>query len=98
MGDLEQRLGERMSQFGSQIADQATTIREHAASLTLLDTRTEASQLDSRITTVSDQVQMLESFDVIDVQNKLADLRVVQTSLDQARQDIIRLEQMVGNG
>ncbi len=100
---LEQRLGERVSQLDTQIADQTATIREHAASLTLLDTRTEsaqqtASQLDSRITTVSDQVQMLESFDVIDVQNKMADLRVVQTSLQQARENIIALQQAIGNG
>jgi archaellum component FlaC len=100
---LESKVDSRLAQLDTQFAQQATAIGEHTASLALLDSRTEAaqqkaSQVDAKVTTVSDQVQMLESFDVIDVQNKLADLRVVQTNLQQAQQNIVALQQAVGGG
>ena len=98
---LQQQIGEALQRFDD-INGQVSNLGNAVSSL---NGRLDASlaeggtlqQLTSKIEMVRQQVEVLQNFDVIDVQNKLSEVRVINDNLIQAKADITLLKDRIGS-
>ncbi len=97
---MEGRMTERFGVVEGRLGSHSGLLETHNSSLSLLDGRTEAlqqtnGQLLNDVSAVSGKVTVLENFDVIDVQDKLASVVTLQAQLQEATMELGALRELI---